>query len=77
MAPVLPHHRTYSPIGIRVWVEAWLPPRLQHHLRHRPRNSVGNHGNAERSRAAVCLGISTSRTGGGKFEHDDIRFQIL
>ena len=58
-------------------MEDRLHLRLQHHLCDRLRHAIGNRRNAERPRAAAVLLISTSRTGGGKYEPDDIRFQIL
>ena len=41
------------------------------------RHPVTHGGYAENSRAPEAFGISTARTGGGKYVPDDIRFQIL
>ena len=58
-------------------MELRLHQRLQDHLHDRLRHAIGHSGDAERALPPLSFGISTSRTGGGKYEPDDIRFQTL
>ena len=49
--------------------------RLENHLHHGLCDAVGNGWNAKGRVPPLSFGISTSRTGGGKYEPGDIRFQ--
>ena len=55
-----------------------LGPRLQLLGHHRLRDPIGHGGHTQHSGARPCaFAISTARTGGGKYEPDDMRFQTL
>ena len=59
-------------------MEDRLDPRLQLPGHHRLRDPIGHGRHTQHSGARpVRFGISTARTGGGKYDPDDIRFQIL
>ena len=59
-------------------MEDLLRAGLQRNRGHCLRHPVGTVGTPENPRAATAAsGISTARTGGGKYVPDDIRFQIL
>ena len=54
-----------------------LRPGPQRQRGHCLRHPVPHGGHAQNARAPEDSGISTARTGGGKYVPDDIRFQTL
>ena len=59
-------------------MEDLFRPRLQRHRHHGLRDPVADRGHPKDPDARPCgFGISTARTGGGKYVPDEIRFQIL
>ena len=70
------HGRTPGTIAVGVLVEDRLHAGLQRHRRRRLRDPVDDARDAEHSHPPLLpfLGISTARTGPGKYDPDDIRF---
>ena len=65
-------------IAIGVFVKLWFHFRLQVQLHHRLGYSRSATVGIPRTRSPPPdLGIFTKRTGGGKYDPEDIRFQIL
>jgi site-specific DNA recombinase len=79
--PAYPHRiprRLVRPIAIGVWVEPRLRPFLQVHGHYRLSNPVCDCGHAQQTdTTTVWLWYLDTLDRGGKYDPDDIRFQIL